>query len=169
MTASTNKSRTRLHPWQRSGMLSVVICPSPIHGVGLFALRTFKSGDTICSSEGYIVNLRTRCLEPWESRISYQLSENHHFVPTGIVGNATINALAKVNHGCDPNSYVQFDPQSRFLVLKALRNISEGEEITCDYCAIETELAHPFFCRCSMDNCRGFIRGARFESLRRQR
>ena len=164
LSASTNRKRARLRPRQHCGMLCVVVRPSPIHGEGLFALCTFKPGDTICRSEGYIVNSTTRCLEPWESRISYEVSANHHFVPTGIAGEGAINALAKVNHGCDPNSYVQFDHQSGFLALKALRNISADEEITCDYCATETELAHPFFCRCGMDNCRGFIRGARFKT-----
>ena len=164
MSASTNKGRTRPERRQRSGTPSLLICPSTIDGEGLFPLRTFKHDDTICRSEGYIVNSRTRRLEPWESRISYQLNANRHFVPTLIVG-ATINGLAKVNHECDPNSYVQFERQSRFLVLKALRNISAGKEITCDYCATETELAHPFFCRCGTDNCRGFIRGARFQTL----
>lgn len=163
LSASSNKSRTQSQPQRRSGALSVSIRLSPIDGEGLFALCTFKLGDSICRSKGYIVDSRTRCLQPWESRISYQLGTNYHFVPTTIVG-ATINGLAKVNHGCDPNSYVQFDPQSRFLVLKALRNISEGEEITCDYCATETELAHPFLCRCGTDRCRRFIRGARFET-----
>lgn len=139
---------------------------SHIHGEGLFALRTFKRGDTISMSEGYVVNSRGRRLEPWESRISYQLklTVNHNFVPTGIVGDATMNALAKVNHGCDPNSYVQFDQESKLLMLKALRKIGKGVEITCDYCATETELAHAFYCHCGMTNCRGFIRGARFET-----
>lgn len=159
--ALPNRSRTRV---QRClGSLLVSIYPSPIDEEGLFATCTFQLGDSICRSKGYIVNLSNKHLEPWESRISYQLSENLHFVPTCIV-DATVNGLAKVNHSCNPNSYVQFDPQNSYLVLRALRDISRGEEITCDYCATETKLAHPFFCRCGKVICRQFIRGARFET-----
>lgn len=150
------------HGTRCSGALSVSIRHSSIDGEGLFALSPFRPGDAICESQGYIVSPTTRCLEPWESRTSYQLSSDFHFVPTSILG-ATINGLAKVNHACDPNSYVQFDPQTRRLVLKALRNMSDGEEITCDYRATETELVHPFICRCRTDSCRRFIHGARFE------
>ena len=136
----------------------ISIYPSPINGDGLFALSAFKSGETICRSEGYIIDLTTRSLETWESRISYQLSANHHFVPTGTVV-AKINALANLNHSCIPNAYVQFSPRNGFLVLKASKRISGNEEITCDYYVTETELAHPFPCQCGMDNCRGFMRG----------
>lgn len=155
--ASPNKIRTKTQRGVRK--LCVSIRPSPIDGEGLFATCTFRLGDTICRSKGYIVDSRNRYLEPWESRISYQLNENLHFVPTSIVA-ARLNGLAKVNHSCNPNSYVQFNPRNRYLVLRALRNISEGEEITCDYCATETELAHPFLCRCGENVCRRFIRGA---------
>lgn len=111
---------------------------SPIHGEGLFALRVFKADDTICKCTG---NIRDR------TRISIELNRNEHFDPTGTV-EGQINALAKVNHACYPNSYVRYDSKSGFLILKAKKEISINQEITINYCDTETELAHPFFCNC---------------------
>lgn len=131
-------------------LLIVKICPSKIHGVGLFALRAFKEGDTIFRGMGEIRNLRTRR--------TIELNANEHFEPTGIVeGPIDINALAKVNHACDPNSYAQYDSKSGFLILKALTNISAYEEITINYCATETESVHPFVCNCGKPKCIKYI------------
>ncbi len=136
-----------MQPWKHTGTPSIEIRPSSIHGEGLFAKRTFKPSDIICRAKGDIANSR--------SQISYQIGTNKHFEPIGIL-EGEINALAKVNHACDPNSRVRFDPQSRFLVLEALRNIAKDEEITTDYCDTENELAYPFYCRCK-PKCHGFI------------
>lgn len=128
--------------------LVVEIRPSQIHGVGLFALRTFKAGDTICTGIGIILKTRIRS--------SIELNANEHFEPTGI-GEGPMNAIAKVNHACYPNSYVQYDSKSGFLILKALTNILVYEEITIDYCATENKLAYPFDCKCGNPNCRKYI------------
>lgn len=135
--------------------LPVSLQPSIIHGEGLLALCDFVPGEIICISKGYIVKTR--------NRYSIQLDSNYHFIPTYLVG-TTINGLSKVNHACDPNSYVQFNQKYSFLVLKTLRNISKEEEITFDYCSTEIELSQPFFCRCNKNNCRRFIYGSRFET-----
>lgn len=126
----------------------IEIRPSQIHGEGLFALRTFKACDTICRCKGKILNSRTR--------ISIRLNANEHFEPIGIV-EGLINALAKVNHACYPNSYVQYDSKSGFLILKALTDILICEEITIDYCATETDIAYPFDCKCGKPNCSKYI------------
>jgi len=126
----------------------IEIRPSQIQGEGLFALRTFKAGDTICRGKGKILNSRTR--------ISIELNANEHFEPIGIVEGA-INALAKVNHACYPNAYVQYYSESKFLFLKALTNILAYEEITIDYCTTETEIAYSFDCKCGKLNCSKYI------------
>lgn len=126
----------------------IEIHTSQIHGDGLFALRTFEAGDTICRCKGKILNSRTR--------ISIELNANEHFEPIGIVEGA-LNTLAKVNNSCHPNAYVQYDSKSGFLFLKALTNIFVYEEITIDYCATETEIAYPFYCKCGKLNCSKYI------------
>jgi hypothetical protein len=145
----------------RYGASLVSVGRSHIDGEGLFALCVFKPDEIICISNGYIVDSKIINLKEIESRISYQLDTNHHFVPTEIVG-TKINGLATVNHSCRPNAYVKFDDQRKSLELKALRSISKDEEITCDYCTTEVELTHPFLCRCGMENCYGLIRGKRY-------
>ena len=54
-----------------------------------------------------------------------------------------------VNHSCDPNCGL--DGQ---IVLRAMRDISAGEEITCDYAISESTDIHAFVCECGAENCR---------------
>ncbi len=158
-----NTNITRVH-YHFKG-LSLSIRNSLIDGEGLFAECEFQAENTICKSEGYIVDLRNRHIEPWESRISYELGKYQHFVPTNLV-DAPVNGLAKVNNSCNPNSYVQLEPKSNFLVLRALKYIHKDEEITCDYCVTETKLAHPFICLCGDESCRRFVIGAQFKKIK---
>lgn len=136
---------------------SVKISDSKIDGQGLFSLRYFNSGDTIAHSKGRIIDVSVTPLTPEESRISFQIDAMQHFVPEFLF-EGRINGLAKINHSCEPNSYVTFDGGSRLLVLVALQPIAPGCEITCDYCATEATLAHPFSCCCGSSNCRKLVR-----------
>lgn len=127
---------------------TVRVYPSRINGDGLFVLRAFKAGDAICTCIGEIRNSRTN--------ISIELNENEHFEPVGTL-EGSINALAKVNHACKPNAYVQHDSKNGFLIIKALTDIPVCEEITIDYLATETELERPFACNCGKPDCAGYV------------
>ena len=119
---------------------------SSTNGEGLFALRQFKSGDVICRCIGEIIKSRTK--------YSIQMSTDDHFEPKSTMENQKINAVAKINHACDPTSYAEYDKKSGFLVIKAIKNISVDDEITINYYSTETEIAFPFDCRCMTHKCR---------------
>ncbi len=60
-----------------------------------------------------------------------------------------------VNHACDPNSAVFFEHSK--VMLRALRDIAQGEEITFDYSLVMREDDTTFECCCGAKNCRGII------------
>ncbi|OCH88045.1 SET domain-containing protein [Obba rivulosa] len=56
-------------------------------------------------------------------------------LPEGVMGTFTVigRELARANHSCSPNAYVEFDPLSLSLRISARREIAAGEEITTTY------------------------------------
>ena len=108
---------------------------------GLFADKDFKKGEVIFSLEGEILK------EP--TKYTIQLSREKHID----------DALGQyLNHSCDPNTYISAGEKA----VRALRDISKGEELSFDYNLNEYEIATPFKCRCSSPKCRGEIRGSKY-------
>ena len=62
--------------------------------------------------------------------------------------------LNYVNHSCEANSEIVFEPQR--VVLRAKREILVGEEITLDYTATE-EKNNLVPCTCGSVKCRNFF------------
>lgn len=63
------------------------------------------------------------------------------------------------NHSCDPNCRVYFGNQ---ILMRSMRPISAGEEITWDYESTELDMGScNFNCNCGSSLCRGLILGAR--------
>ena len=61
------------------------------------------------------------------------------------------------NHSCNPNCSHILISDSTYQ-MKALREIKEGEEITCDYNNFQTKYdVKPFECLCGYEYCRGII------------
>ncbi len=73
-----------------------------------------------------------------------------------------IGALAYLNHSCDPNVFIDVD----CLMLRALKDIAIGDELTLFYPATEWEMAQPFQCSCGAEECLGWIGGAKYLSPR---
>lgn len=59
------------------------------------------------------------------------------------------------NHSCDPNAGVMIPGRSA--ELRAIRNISTGEEIAFDYSTTLDEGDFTMDCRCGSPSCRGVI------------
>ena len=64
--------------------------------------------------------------------------------------------LQYINHSCDPN--VLFDTAR--MVIRALRGIAPGDEITFFYPSTEWMMDRPFDCLCGSRACLGRIAGA---------
>jgi len=61
-----------------------------------------------------------------------------------------------INHSCDPNVF--FDVEEH--VLRAIKDIAEGDELTFFYPSTEWHVAEQFDCQCGTQNCVGRITGA---------
>jgi SET domain-containing protein len=132
---------------------------SPVHGMGVFALRRIRKG--------------TRIVEYLGERISHQeadrryeskdVSDNHTFL--FIVDSKTVidagvdgNDARFINHSCNPNCESVIE--GRRVFIEATRTIEPGEELSYDY-QIQREDDDPpdideiFACRCGFPQCRG--------------
>ena len=141
----------------------VEVRSSPLHGLGVFAVRRIPGG--------------TRVLEYCGERISHaeadrryqhkDESDNHtvlFIVDTRTVIDAGVggNEARYVNHACEPNCESVI--AHRRIFIDALRCIEPGEELTYDY-QIQREADDPpdvdaiFACRCGFRGCRGTMLG----------
>lgn len=113
----------------------------------LLTTETIAAGREILEIEG------VRCSSP--TRYSIQIGPDLHLDDMGPV-NAT-------NHCCDPSAFIDFSDPER-IVLRALRDLSVGDEVSIHYCATEYDMASPFDCHCGAEDCLGRIRGYRWLS-----
>lgn len=120
----------------------VALKPSPVHGIGVFAIRDIPKGcRTIFSkSAGEWIKLSFEEVEqlPAQSRNlieTYCLyDETHYFVPD--YGFKLMDLVLYLNHSAEPN-IVSINEGEQF---EALRDIKEGEELLVDYGTIANEL-----------------------------
>ncbi len=139
----------------------VFIKKSCIHGYGVFA-RTFIPrgsriieylGRRISKKESELIaeeQLRKHSSNPDEGAV-YIFSLNKKW---DLDGNVPWNPARLINHSCSPNCEAVNDGHHIWIV--ALRNISEGEEITYNYgYDVDNFEDHP--CFCGSDNCVGYI------------
>jgi hypothetical protein len=131
----------------------VDVRPSRIEGLGVFAARSFHSGERI-----RCVNV-VREITP-DSPIREDLGENIDYCayPEGKV---VLWGFPDrhVNHSCDPNAWELYEGDSSYLV--ARRDIAAGDEITVDYNINITDgTAWP--CTCGAARCRGEVAGGFF-------
>jgi len=124
----------------------VQVRPSPIEGLGLFAVRPLIAGERIRR-----INV-VREVTP-DSPLREDLGErtDHCDYPDGKV--VLLGFPDRhVNHNCDPNAYVAYEHDRCYLV--ARRAIAAGDEITCDY-NLNLTGGTSWPCHCSAPRCRG--------------
>jgi len=123
-------------------MARVVIGPSAIHGLGLFAAEPIGAGTTIIewSDCARILTEDQVAALPPEERKYLSFIEGRHvlFEPPARF----------VNHSCDPNARGGSGRDA------ALRDIGAGEEITVDY-VLEQVPGLDLRCCCGSPGCRG--------------
>jgi hypothetical protein len=114
------------------------------NGRGAFAAQPFQPGETVLVFGGSLVALEqladfTHCLE---------IAPALFLGPSGGVDDF-------VNHSCEPNCRVDVDAAGP--VLRALRPVAPGEELTYDYSTLMVRDPTSFDCRCGSARCRGRI------------
>lgn len=129
-----------LPPFTRSGL---VIQHTPDRGRGLFTLQFIPKGELILTLAGEI--LPTELLQ--DHHLALQVGEDLWLAS----GGETLDDCA--NHSCEPNAGFLTGE----LALYALRDISEGEEITWDYSTSINEAGWSLTCLCGSSVCRKIV------------
>jgi uncharacterized protein len=132
---------------------------SPLHGLGVFALRDIPSGTRVIEYLGERIthaeaDRRYRHKGAGDSHTFLFIAAADTVIDAGIDG----NEARFVNHACEPNCESVIERARVFI--DAIRSIRSGEELTYDY-QIQREADDPadidaiFACRCGTPGCRG--------------
>lgn len=123
----------------------ITIKESPIHGLGVFAARDVKKGETIIDWNGC-----AEILTPFEAKDLPPSEKKYLSVIDGQY--VLFKPPARfVNHSCDPNAKGSGGRDF------AVRDIKAGDEITVDY-VIEKVPGLDLQCNCGTKQCRGHLR-----------
>jgi len=145
------------HLLQRSKQ-DLVVLPSSIHGLGLFARRDIEMGEMLIEYAGEMIRLVLCDIREryYESRGvgCYMFRVNRNWAVDATMKG---NAARFINHSCDPNcesKIVKILGKDHILIF-ALRNIGCGEELTYDY-RFEREM-DKLPCTCGATRCRRYL------------
>jgi len=113
----------------------VMIKPSPLHGIGVFAIRTIPKGTKNIFSEGMGEWIQVSKQEveslPQSSKDLIEnhclFDEDHYFIPE--YGFKLVDLVIYLNHSEIPNVRSLNEGEQ----FEALRDIQEGEELLVDY------------------------------------
>jgi hypothetical protein len=132
----------------------VYVKTSPIHGLGVFARRTFATGEGVVFRNERPVTIE-QPLDPARGEVE------QHCVWTQGGRQLYLGFPARfVNHSCDPNAFVaERDGVSQIVALKPIR---AHEEVVIHY-GIDLSGATPWKCSCGSDRCLGVVAGDFFE------
>jgi hypothetical protein len=124
------------------------------NGRGIVALRDFPVGSVVCRIGGRIVDSsvlwRWWDRQPQRAANCLRFDEERYLEPGRGIG-------AFLNHSCRPNTLIE--RSGRFLVVRALRPIVAGQEVTNDYSTlIGPDDVWTMRCNCGERGCRRTIR-----------
>ena len=123
------------------------------NGKGIIALRAFAPGEVICRIKGKVVTgdevWRYWETEPRLGENCFRYDADHYLNPEGEIG-------AFANHSCNPNAGIV--KTGRRLLLKAVRAIAAGDEVTHDYSTLlGADDVWTMKCNCGEANCRKVV------------
>lgn len=101
------------------------------------------------SSQQIISNFGAKEVHERPNYLTLQISDRQHII-------VSPEPLQYINHSCNPNVF--FDTKQS--VLRAIRKIEIGEELTFFYPSTEWSMAQGFDCICQSKDCLGQIQGA---------
>lgn len=129
------------------------------NGKGIVATKAFRTNARVCVIEGRIVTAEEVWDmwddEPRRAENCFRFDADNYLDPHGLIG-------AFANHSCSPNAGV-YKVRGK-LVLRALRPIGKGEEVTHDYSTLlGSDDVWKLKCNCGERECRKIV--ANWESL----
>jgi hypothetical protein len=124
------------------------------NGHGIVAQKAFRRGALICDIKGKLVSgdevWRYWDIDPRRGENCFRFDDDHYIDPNGRIG-------AFANHSCNPNSGIV--KRGRRLLLKAIRPIAPGDEVTHDYSTLlGADDVWTMRCNCGEPNCRRMVR-----------
>ena len=136
---------------------------SPIHGRGVFAVRTIERGTTLIEYTGDRISW-----EEADRREENKDPDDTHTMLFTVNSKIVIDATNRgsdarfINHSCWGNcrSYISDDDR---VYIEARRRIAPGEELTYDYKLnldgekVTRKLRKAYGCRCGSPKCRGTL------------
>ena len=133
----------------------LAVKPSPIHGLGLFALQPFDGGAHIQVGS---VDEPTTIMSDAQFREYVKTVDSYDAVYLGD-GIHRVSLVTRDdnpsnygNHSCDPNTALIGGHRV------ALRHIDPGEELTIDY-SLHSPTSWSMGCHCGATSCRGTVKG----------
>jgi SET domain-containing protein len=126
--------------------MPLVVRPSPIHSVGVYAAAPIRKGTRIVEYTGERITVEEadRRYDGVSRTYLYGLDDGRTVIDGHGLG-------AYLNHSCDPNCEV--DEVKGRVWLFAIRDIAAGEELVWDYNLYDDEDPAP--CYCGSRKCRG--------------
>lgn len=127
------------------------------NGLGMVALKPLASGATVCRIKGEVVTAKT-VWGYWDRDVRlgencFRFDADHYLNPEGEIG-------AFANHSCNPNAGIV--KTARGLLLRAIKPIAAGREITHDYSTLlGADDVWNMRCNCGSARCRQVVRNIR--------
>ncbi len=110
-------------------------------GFGLKTKVPFKKGDFVIEYIG--IKRENKDIEYHTGKYLFEVDDKYT-----IDGSPRWNLARYINHSCKPNCEVEIDKNGKILI-EAIKNIKEGEEITYDYGKeYFNEFIKPIGCKC---------------------
>lgn len=128
----------------------VKVAKSNIAGKGAYALQRIPARKKIGDLGGVIITMKNA-----QQLIKDLKVINMVELDDDLALNAADNPndMRFINHSCEPNTYIRV--MKNRVEFYALKNISKGAELSCDYGETHHEGTLP--CKCGAKKCRGFI------------
>lgn len=123
------------------------------NGLGIVALKAFAPGATVCEVRGRVVTAATVWrywdVDPRRGENCFRYDADHYLDPEGEIG-------AFANHSCNPNAGIV--KRGRRLLLRVIRPIAAGDEVTHDYSTLlGADDVWTMRCNCGASNCRKVV------------
>ena len=140
--------------------MPLVVRPSPIHSVGVYASAPIRKGTRIVEYAGERITVEEadRRYDGISRTYLYGLDDGKTVIDGHGLG-------AYLNHSCDPNCEV--DEVKGRVWLFAIRDIAAGEELVWDYNLYDDEEPAP--CYCGSRKCRGTMYSREWMARMRRR
>jgi SET domain-containing protein len=118
--------------------------------MGVFSKSKFQPNEPILTFQGPVLEREEipTLVNPEDDRY-LQINKTQYLGPSGAFDDY-------INHSCNPNCGLAF--QNEKIILKAIKPISPGEELTWDYSTTMDEEDWEMDCSCRAKQCRSRIR-----------